>query len=184
MHLVPETRQLKLDVWWFPSISYCKELVHHPIETTTNKWMFEDPGCLYKKTHNDIIYEVFFDTPIYLEIRGFSLSISSICFQHPLDTMWYSRKKSFLFGQVLQIPPQLAGRETLKMLKKFRWMAELLWLSQQYPLGIHGTNGIFYLHEWLIFMVNVSRYIIHQQETGSSYINQKQVLLMFNVCTS
>ena len=21
------------------------------------------------------------------------------------------------------------------------------------PYGIHGTNGIFYLHEWLIFMV-------------------------------
>ena len=23
----------------------CKELVHHPIETTTNKWMFGVPGC-------------------------------------------------------------------------------------------------------------------------------------------
>ncbi len=41
----PGTRndQFKMDVWWFPTISFVKNW-NHPIETTTNKWMFEVPG--------------------------------------------------------------------------------------------------------------------------------------------
>ena len=45
---IPGTRnkQFKIDVWWNNHF-LCKELVHHPIETTTNKWMFEVPGINY-----------------------------------------------------------------------------------------------------------------------------------------
>ena len=41
---IPGTRnnQLKMDGHGETNISY--ELIHHPIETTTNKWMFEVPG--------------------------------------------------------------------------------------------------------------------------------------------
>ena len=33
-----------MDVWWFPIISYVKDLVHHPIETTIYNWLFGVPG--------------------------------------------------------------------------------------------------------------------------------------------
>ena len=38
--LIPGTpnNQFKMDVWWFPTISYVKNW-NHPTETTTNKWM-------------------------------------------------------------------------------------------------------------------------------------------------
>ena len=28
-----------MDVWWFPTISLCEDLVHHPVETTTSWWL-------------------------------------------------------------------------------------------------------------------------------------------------
>ena len=47
--LVPETTILK---WMFgeTTISYVKNW-NHPIETTTNKWMFEVPGCTHSSWH-------------------------------------------------------------------------------------------------------------------------------------
>ena len=34
---------LKMDVWWFPTISYVK-IGNHPIETTIYEWLFGVPG--------------------------------------------------------------------------------------------------------------------------------------------
>ena len=49
---IPETpnNQLKLDVWIWLLISNhfpCKDLVHHPIETTNEKWLLRTPWYVY-----------------------------------------------------------------------------------------------------------------------------------------
>ena len=54
--LVPETTIFVHGCLVISNRFLCKELVHHPIETTTNKWMFEVPGgcfcCCFASQRN------------------------------------------------------------------------------------------------------------------------------------
>ena len=68
LFLVPESPPFQNGCLVISNHFLCKELVHHPIETTTNKWMFQVPGCnlitpRHPNTSSGLVFQVCFLVP-------------------------------------------------------------------------------------------------------------------------